>query len=206
MKTAFDPYIRWSSSRATSVAAAAAGGVLGLSLALIPFNNMSWAAIVIRDVVQILAAGMHFPLVYMRRSREGWSPFGFTTLRGATFLLINFGLAPLLLFLFVSESPPPPDFQFDRTAVWEAVYVFVTLSFDLVFFYAFLRTVLERAFGIIPAMVLTALVYSFHHAVVPPKFEKLTVVGVIYTTTYSSSRRWWSRLLTPGFAPSSLRR
>jgi membrane protease YdiL (CAAX protease family) len=60
----------------------------------------------------------------------------------------------------------------------------LALCFELVFFYAFLRTLFERAFGIVPAIILTALFYAFHHIGFQPEYGKLVFVGLLYATTY----------------------
>jgi len=63
-----------------------------------------------------------------------------------------------------------------------AAYVAVTLVFELIFFYGFLRTLFERAFGVVPGIVLAAAFYSLHHAGFQPEFALLFVVGLLYGT------------------------
>jgi hypothetical protein len=60
----------------------------------------------------------------------------------------------------------------------------VALCFELVFFYCFLRTLFERAFGIVSAIILTALFYAFHHVGFQPEYGKLIFVGLLYATVY----------------------
>jgi membrane protease YdiL (CAAX protease family) len=60
----------------------------------------------------------------------------------------------------------------------------MALVFELIFFYAFLRTLFEQAFGIVPAVILTALFYAFHHIGFQPEYGKLIFVGVLYATVY----------------------
>jgi len=184
MKTAISKLFRWQPSEETLVALVAGVVVLGLSFAMIPFKNWPWVSIAIRDVGQIFLVGILFPLVFIQRSGTDWAEFGLTFKKWPIFLLINLVLGALLFFMFLSESPPPADFRLDGPRLWSAAFVILALCFELVFFYAFLRTLLERAFGIVPSIILTALFYAFHHAGFQPEYAKLIFVGLLYATIY----------------------
>jgi len=184
MKTVIPKLLRWQPSRETLVALVAGVVVLGLSAAMIAFEKLPWISIAIRDVGQIFLVGILFPLVYIQRSGKGWAEFGFSFKKWPIFLVINLVLGVLLFFMFLSESPPPADFRLNAPTVWSAAYVMLALCFELVFFYAFLRTLFERAFGIVPAIILTALFYAFHHIGFQPEYGKLVFVGLLYSTTY----------------------
>jgi membrane protease YdiL (CAAX protease family) len=184
MKTTILKLFHWQPSRETLVALIAGGVVLGLSAAMLPFEKSPWIRIAIRDAGQIFIVGILFPLVYIQRSGKGWTEFGFTFKKWSIFLPINLALGVLLLFMFLSESPPPADFHISATTIWSAAYVMLALCFELVFFYAFMRTLFERAFGIVPAIILTALFYAFHHLGFQPEYGKLIFVGLLYATTY----------------------
>ena len=54
----------------------------------------------------------------------------------------------------------------------------------MVFIYGFLRYEFERAFGILPAILITAIFYSLHHAGFQPEFTKLFFVGIMYVAVY----------------------
>lgn len=54
----------------------------------------------------------------------------------------------------------------------------------MIFIYGFLRYEFERAFGILPAILITSAFYSFHHAGFQPEFTKLLFVGVMYVTVF----------------------
>ena len=184
MNTAISRLFRWQPSQETLVAVAAGVVVLGLSYAMILFKDWPWITVAIRDIGQIFLAGILFPLVFMQHSGEGWAEYGLSFRKWPLFLSINLALGSVLFFLFLSESPPPADFQLDVPRVWVAAFVMLALCFEVVFFYAFLRTVLERAFGIMPAIILTALFYAFHHVGFQPEYGKLTLVGLMYATLY----------------------
>jgi membrane protease YdiL (CAAX protease family) len=176
--------LRWQPSRETLVALLAGGVVIGLSAAMIPFKNWPWASIMIRDIGQIFLVGILFPLFFIYRSGKEWSDFGFRLRKWPIFLLIDLVLGILLFFMFLSESPPPADFRLNASTLWSAAFVMLALVFELIFFYAFLRTLFERAFGIVPAVILTALFYAFHHIGFQPEYGKLIFVGLLYAITY----------------------
>jgi len=164
----------------------AVGGliVVSLSIAMIPVQHLPWLGIVIRDIVQIFLVGILFPLIYVQRSGNRFAEFGLSLKKWYIFLPINLVLGALLFFMFLSESPPPADFRLNAPVLWKAGYVICAVFFELVFFYGFLRTLFERAFGIIPAIVLTALFYAFHHIGFQPEYAKLFFVGLLYTIVY----------------------
>jgi membrane protease YdiL (CAAX protease family) len=56
--------------------------------------------------------------------------------------------------------------------------------FEVFFYYAFMRTIFEKAFGIIPAIILTAIMYSFHHIGFQPEFGKLIFVGILMASIF----------------------
>jgi len=175
---------RWEASRETFVALLSGVVVLSLSVGMIQLENWPWARIAARDVGQILIVGILFPLVFIQRSGKEWAEFGFSFRKWPIFLSINLVLGALLFFMFLSESPPPAEFRLSAPTLWSAAYVMLALCFELVFFYAFLRTLFERAFGIVPAIILTALFYAFHHVGFQPEYGKLIFVGFLYATVY----------------------
>ena len=61
---------------------------------------------------------------------------------------------------------------------------YICFIFEMVFIYGFLRYEFERAFGVLPAIFITAIFYSLHHAGFQPEFTKLFFVGVMYVTVF----------------------
>ena len=184
MNNILSKLFRWRPSYETLVPTVTGLIVISLSVAMIPAQGLPWLRVVIRDIVQIFLVGILFPLVYMQRSGNSFAEFGLSLKKWYIFLPINFVLGALLFFMFLSESPPPADFRLNALVLWKAAYVICAVFFELVFFYGFLRTLLERAFGIIPAIVLTALFYAFHHVGFQPEYGKLFFVGLLYATVY----------------------
>jgi membrane protease YdiL (CAAX protease family) len=169
---------------------------IGLSALMLPFNTrLDWIGILIRDIGQICRVGILLPLICIRRSSLGWAAFGFSFRRWPVYLVVNLVLGFLLL---LSESPPPASFRLNAQILWSAAYVMLALCFELIFFYAFLRTQLERAFGVFPAIVLTALFYAFHHVGFQPEYCKLFFVGLIYATIFRIGNSVW--LIFPLFS------
>ncbi len=151
---------------------------------MIPFREPAWVNIIIRDVFQITFIGLIIPATYIVNSGSSLSEFGITKKRWWLYLPINVILAGLLLLLFLKDSPPNGSKPWDYSQIYISIYVFLVLIFEVVFFYSFLRTLLERSFGVIPAIVLTSLFYSLHHAGFQPEFIKLFFVGLIYATAF----------------------
>jgi hypothetical protein len=184
MKAPFTTLFHWQPGRDTLLALAAGLSSVALSFAMVPLEPWPWESAVVRDLLQVFAVGVLLPVFYIGRSAGGFAAFGLGTRRGPLFLAINLVLAVLLLFQFVRSTPPPAGFVWDAVATWKAAYVVLTVTFECLFFYAFLRTVLERAFGAVAGIALAALFYSFHHAGFQPEFAKLFFVGVLYATVF----------------------
>jgi membrane protease YdiL (CAAX protease family) len=184
MKKIISSLFQWQPSRETVIAVVAGVVVIGLSTAMIPTRHCPWLSILIRDLGQIFLVGILFPLAYILRTGNRFVEFGFGLKRWYIFLPINLVLGALLLLMFLSESPPPADFSLTAPIIWKAAFVIVAVFFELVFFYGFLRTLFEKAFGIVPGIILAALFYSFHHMGFQPEYGKLFFVGLLYALVY----------------------
>jgi membrane protease YdiL (CAAX protease family) len=175
---------RWQPDRDTVVALAAGIAVVVLSLAMLPLDARGWASIAVRDLGQVYLVGFLFPLLYIRRIGGDFAGFGFSLRRWPLFLAINLALAVGLFFLMRRGTPPPADFRWTADLAWKAAYVLLAVTFECLFFYGFLRTLFERAFGPVAGIVLAAAFYTFHHAGFQPEFAKLFFVGVLYATVF----------------------
>jgi membrane protease YdiL (CAAX protease family) len=187
MKHIVSRLFRWRPSNETLIPAVTGLIVMSLSVAMIPVQDLPWLSIVIRDIVQIFLVGILFPLIYMQRLGNRFAEFGLSLGKWYIFLPINFVLGVLVLFMFLSKSPPPADFRLSMPALWKAAYVLCAVFFELVFFYGFLRTLFEQAFGVVPAIVITACFYALHHTGFQPEYGKLFLVGLVYATVYRLS-------------------
>jgi len=184
IKTILHGLFRWQPSRETFIAFIAGVIVLGLSIAMIPFENDPWIRIILRDIGQIYLMGILLPLLFILRSGNSFARFGLSFRKWYVFLPIDLVLGALLLLQFLSKSPLPAEFRLDASTVSKMAYITIALFFELLFFYAFLRTLFEQAFGSVLGIVLAALFYAFHHAGFQPEFGKLFFVGMLYATTY----------------------
>lgn len=174
----------WRPDRTTLVAAVAGLVVVGLSVAMLPLAPWPWASIVVRDIGQIFLVGILFPLLFVQRSGDSFTDFGFSLRKWPLFLAINLVLAVLLFYQMHRVAPPPENFRWDAAMSWKAAYVLLAVTFECIFFYGFLRTLFERAFGAVAGIVLAALFYSFHHAGFQPEFAMLFFVGLMYATVF----------------------
>jgi hypothetical protein len=174
---------RWQPSREIFIPTLAGFMILGLSALMIPTRGIPWVSILIRDIGMIFLVGIFFPLVYLKHSGRDFKDFGLTLKRWYLILPINFVLGVLLLLLFLSENP---DSQFHLVGSTPTSISFIMIAgvFEVVFFYSFQRALFERAFGIIPGIILSALFYAFHHLGFQPEFGKLFFVGLMYAITF----------------------
>jgi membrane protease YdiL (CAAX protease family) len=176
--------LHWNPTQETLMAALLGFIVLGLSWAMIPTREIPWLTIIIRDELMIFLVGIAFPLWYIRRTGREFASFGLTWRRRFIYLLISLVLGILLFLLFLSESPLPSGYQLGIHELWQILFIMLAGVFEVVFFYSFLRTLFERAFGILPAIILAAAFYAFHHIGFQPEYAKLFPVGLIYATTF----------------------
>lgn len=181
---------KFAPTRETATALVTGCAVIGLSLAMLLFDGARlelFANIILRDVLMVLLIGFCFPLYYVTApQRQNLRFMGITTLKLKRSLIISIVLALVLLAVFIKESAAPPGFNY--YALCAVVYIFAAGVFEVVFFYGFLRCYFEKAFGVIPAIILTAAFYSLHHAGFQPEFGKLFWVGVMYTAVFYTTR------------------
>jgi len=175
---------RWHPARETLIAALAGFLVLGLSWTMIPTREIPWLSIFIRDELMIYLVGIAFPIWYIARTGRDFAAFGLTLRRWPIYLVINLVLGVLLFLIFRSESPVPSGFQLDSTKLWQILFIMLAGVFEVVFFYSFLRTLFERAFGIVPAILIAVTFYTFHHIGFQPEYAKLFPVGLIYAIPF----------------------
>jgi membrane protease YdiL (CAAX protease family) len=177
-------YFAWNPSRHTVLALAAGLASVALSASLIPLSGSAVPTAVLRDFAQVFLLGILLPLGFLLRTKMQPREFGFHTQRWLVFLAINLALAIGLLVQFRRSDPLPPGFNWEPSHLWLASYVMLTLVFELVFFYGFLRTLFERAFGAVAGVILAAAFYAFHHMGFQPEYAKLFLVGILYATVF----------------------
>lgn len=82
-------------------------------------------------------------------------------------LAINIIAAIMLLVMFISGNTE--TIMFSKNSFFAITYILVAGVFEMVCIYGFFRYEVERAFGIIPAIIMTAVFYSLHHAGFQPE-------------------------------------
>lgn len=177
---------RFNFTKDTAVAFAAGAAMLALSLLMLPFAGDSLAdkiiSFVLRDLLMIFGLGVVFVSLYAERNKDGVKAIGFTGKKTALSLLLDIVFAAALLAMFLKEGRPQGILEAKN--LYAASYILVAGIFEMAFIYGYLRASFERAFGIVPAILLTAAFYSFHHAGFQPEFMHLFFVGLMYSAVY----------------------
>lgn len=141
------------------------------------------ANIILRDILMILVLGFFFPLYYtIIIKKKSVSVLGIKKEKIVISLIINLVAALMLLAMFVFKSKQ--SISFSKNSFFAITYILVAGIFEMVAIYGFFRYEVERAFGIIPAIIITAAFYSLHHAGFQPEFIKLFFVGIMYVTVF----------------------
>ena len=157
--------------------------MIALSLLMIPFVGDSIRdtviSFVLRDVLMIFGLGVVFVSLYVeKKGKEAVEELGFTKRKWILSLILNLVLAAGLLAVFLKDQVP--DNVVSLKNLYGASYIVVAGIFEMTFIYGFLRMSFEKAFGIIPAVLLTSVFYSLHHAGFQPEFLHLFLVGLMY--------------------------
>ena len=177
---------RFNFTKETAVAFAAGAVMIALSLLMLPFMGASLfdkiASFVLRDLLMIFGLGVVFVSLYVERNKDGVKAIGFTGKKTALSLLLNVLFAAGLLAMFLKEGRPQGILEVRN--LYAAAYILVAGIFEMTFIYGYLRACFEKAFGIVPAILLTAAFYSFHHAGFQPEFMHLFFVGLMYSAVY----------------------
>ena len=179
-------FFRFNFTKDTAVAFAAGAAMLALSLLMLLFAGDSLAdkiiSFVLRDLLMIFGLGVVFVSLYAERNKDGVKAIGFTGKKTALSLLLDIVFAAALLAMFLKEGRPQGILEAKN--LYAASYILVAGIFEMTFIYGYLRASFEKAFGIIPAIILTAAFYSFHHAGFQPEFLHLFFVGLMYCAVY----------------------
>jgi len=182
---------RFKVTKDTGIAAAAGLGMISLSLLMIPFGGDSARdtviSFILRDVLMIFGLGVVFVSLYVeKKSKEVIAELGFTKRKWILSLILNLAFAACLLAVFLKDGKPADVISLKN--LYGASYILVAGIFEMTFIYGFLRMSFEKAFGIIPAILLTSVFYSLHHAGFQPEFLHLFLVGLMYCGVFYITR------------------
>lgn len=168
-------FFRFHFTKDTAVAFCAGAAMVFLNLIMLFFSGDSFfdkaISFILRDLLMIFGLGIVFVSFYIRKKEEGLKSIGFTGRKNALSLVLNFLLAAGLLAMFLKDEMPANLLEIKN--LYAATYILVAGTFEMTFIYGYLRASFEKAFGIIPAILLTAAFYSFHHAGFQPEFLHL---------------------------------
>lgn len=190
MKAFLKKCFKFELSKDTAVAFISGVVVIFLSLLMSFFQKQTIIdeimSIFLRDVLMILFIGFWFVLYYVIIvKKENVSILGITKKKLALSLVSNVVLGVSLLIVFMRGGE---RIIFNYGTLCAIVYILAAGIFEMIFIYGFLRNYFEKAFGIIPSIVLTAFFYSFHHAGFQPEFLKLFFVGGMYVSIFYITR------------------
>lgn len=179
-------FFRFNFTKDTAVAFGAGAVMIFLSLIMLFFGGDSILdkamSFILRDLLMIFGLGIVFVSLYVRKKEDGLKTIGFTRRKKALSLVLDFLFAAGLLAMFLKDGKPAAILEIKN--LYAAAYILVAGIFEMTFIYGYLRACFEKAFGIIPAILLTSVFYSFHHAGFQPEFLHLFFVGLMYCSVY----------------------
>jgi membrane protease YdiL (CAAX protease family) len=185
----------WQPTRHTWVAVGTGLLAFALSASMLLFDRESSVARIIHNGLIYVVCGFAIPWGYtLLVERNSPAEMG---LRRERWVL------SLILSLAVSALMSPIIFKADLSAIgWQsfakAAFVLTGAGglFELFLYYGFIHLRLEKAFGMIPAILVTAAIYVLWHVGTQLQFEpnpvdalwKLFLVGVMYQSLFSLTR------------------
>ena len=185
----------WRADRHTWTAVAVGLGAFALSSLLPAFEPGSWIGAVINYVGIWVVCGFALPWFYaLMVERSGPAGMGLTRKRWKLSLGLNLILGGFFIMAVVSQADwstiDPGEFR-------AATFVLLTGNlFELFLYYGFIHLRLERAFGVIPAILGAAAIYALWHVGTElTMYEqfwlglgKLFLVGIMYQSVFSITR------------------
>lgn len=178
---------RWEYTVDTTIALIAGSVMIALSLLMIPFSGSSRIdtimSFLLRDVLMIFGLGVVFVSKYTdKKGRQILADMGFTKRKIVLSLILDVVFAVGLAAMFMKDGMPGNIS--DITNLYASLYILTAGVFEMTFIYGFLRMSFEKAFGIIPSILLTSAFYSVHHAGFQPEFLHLFLVGLMYCSVF----------------------
>jgi membrane protease YdiL (CAAX protease family) len=182
---------RFKPTKDTLTATIAGAVMIGLSLLMLPFSGDSGfdkiVSFLLRDVLMIFGLGIVFVTLYVdKKGKDILQDIGFTRRRMVPSIVLDVVFAAALAAMFMMDGMPSGVLNLPN--LFAAAYILTAGVFEMTFIYGFLRMSLEKAFGIIPAIILTSAFYSFHHAGFQPEFLHLFLVGLMYCSVFYITR------------------
>ena len=135
------------------------------------------------SLLMIFGLGVVFVSKYTdKKGRQILADMGFTKRKIVLSLILDVVFAVGLAAMFMKDGIPGNIS--DITNLYASLYILTAGVFEMTFIYGFLRMSFEKAFGIIPSILLTSAFYSVHHAGFQPEFLHLFLVGLMYCSVF----------------------
>lgn len=141
----------------------------------------------LRDFLQVIVVGLIIP-VYLLAKGGAFKKAGLRFDRPRLFL-IGIIIAGLLFLQFLSEGSDLSKLNISGLNI--IFYIMAANIFEIIFFAAYLRYEFEKAFGIIPSIILSAMFFSLHHIGFQPEFLKLFLVGLTFISIMRIPNHWF---------------
>lgn len=184
--------VRWEPTRHTWVALGTGMAAFLFSAALLLFEEGSASARLIHYVLIYVLCGFILPWGYtLLVEQDTPAAMGLSNKKWQLSLALNVGLGAFFLLVLLAEA----DLNSINAGVFaRATFVLLVGNlFELFLYYGFIHRRLEKAFGVIPAILVTSAVYVLWHAGTQLPHEpdllvgilKLFFVGVMYQSVFS---------------------
>lgn len=187
--------VRWQPTRHTWVAVVTGLLVFALSSSLLLFEQGAKIAKFINYVLMWAVCGFAVPWIYsLFAERSQLASMGLTRKRLVLSLILNVVLGGFFVLLMIAEGDPS---KIDPVVFGRGTFVLMIGGlFELFLYYGFIHLRLEKAFGIIPAILITSAIYVSWHTGTQFPMEKdlleaiwkLFLVGVMYQSVFSITR------------------
>lgn len=186
---------QWQPNRHTWAAIGVGGLTFGLSFLMLIVGEGSLGSLILHNVGIYALCGALLPFAYVFFiEKGGFKDLAITRERLPMSLGLNLLLGAGLCTLMIMQA----DWAvIDMREFWLAAFVLsVGTFFELFLYYGFIHTRLERAFGIIPAILLTAFIYTLWHVGTELTLVEnpwgvafnLFFVGILYQSIFSIAR------------------
>ena len=186
MKKVIKSLFRFNVTKETGLAVLMGLLMIVLSFLMIPFGGDSlrdmFISFILRDFLMIFGLGVAFVSLYVEKKENVLEDLGFNKRKIILSVIINIVLAIGLLAMFLKEQVPTNIISLKN--LYGTVYILTAGIFEMTFIYGYLRMSFEKTFGIIPAIILTSILYSRHHAGFQPEFLHLFLVGLMYCSVF----------------------
>lgn len=160
------------------------------------FFNSRISFIILRDILQAGIFGIIIPVIILA-AHNAIRESGLNLDKPLRNLGISLALVLLFAIQFYFEDKNALS-RLSSGALLPAAYIMLASIFEVIMFFCFLRHFFEKAFGVIPAVILAALFYSLHHAGFQPEFIKLFIVGIVFIGIFRMGKSiliilpvWW---------------